>query len=228
MVADGSASERMDLFVESSASDRPLDGLLTTQREAATHTDARLVILGAAGTGKTRAVEARFRWLVAEGCAPERIGLLVPTDARAAALRARIETRLARGYDELYVLTPAQLAGLVLRAAGAGADPFESVLTPGDRLAMLVERYAKDVGAVTALHPSSKQARAALKRASEMTFEAYKAEVLPYLEKSKRKEHGSRQSWEEKMAVVVQALEIFSRSFRISSVTLMGERFSFP
>ena len=35
--------------------------------------------------------------------------------------------------------------------------------------------------------------------------------VLPYLEKSKRKEHGSRQSWEEKMAVVVQALEIFSR-----------------
>ena len=28
----------------------------------------------------------------------------------------------------------------MLRAAGAGADPFESVLTPGDRLAMLVER----------------------------------------------------------------------------------------
>ena len=26
------------------------------------------------------------------------------------------------------------------RAAGAGADPFESVLTPGDRLAMMVER----------------------------------------------------------------------------------------
>jgi hypothetical protein len=44
-----------------------------------------------------------------------------------------------------------------------------------------------------------------------MTFDAYRAEVLPYLEKSKRKEHGSRQSWEEKMAVVVQALEIFSR-----------------
>ena len=38
------------------------------------------------------------------------------------------------------MLTPARLAGLVLRAAGAGADPFESVLTPGDRLAMLVER----------------------------------------------------------------------------------------
>ena len=128
------------LFTEDSAPDRPLDGLLATQREAATHSDARVVIVGAAGTGKTHVVQARFRWLVGEGCAPERIGLLVPTDARAAALRARIETRLPRGYDELYVLTPAQLAGLVLRAAGAGADPFESVLTAGDRLAMLVER----------------------------------------------------------------------------------------
>ncbi|HXD66429.1 MAG TPA: ATP-dependent DNA helicase [Solirubrobacteraceae bacterium] len=140
VVADGSISERMNLFAEGSASDRPLDGLTTAQRDAATHSDARLVLLGAAGTGKTSVVEARFRWLVAEGCGPERIGLLVPTEARAAALRARIETRLPRGYDELYVLTPAQLAGLVLRAAGAGADPFESVLTPGDRLAMLVER----------------------------------------------------------------------------------------
>src|SRR5580692_9313682 len=74
-------------------------------------------------------------------------------------------------------------------------------------LAMLLERYAMDVGSVTALHPPNEQARADLKRASEMTFDAYKAEVLPYLEKSKRKEHGSRQSWEEKKAVVVQALE---------------------
>ena len=78
-------------------------------------------------------------------------------------------------------------------------------------LAMLLERYAKDVGSVTALRPPSEQARAALKRASKMTVDAYKAEVLPYLEKSKRKEQGSRQSWEEKKTVVVQGLEIFSR-----------------
>ena len=57
--------------------------------------------------------------------------------------------------------------------------------------------------------PVEEQARAAHKGV-EMTSTP-KAEVLPYLEKSKRKEHGSRQSWEEKMAVVVQALEIFSR-----------------
>jgi superfamily I DNA/RNA helicase/RecB family exonuclease len=138
--ARGGSFEDLTLLTDGAPSDRPLDGLTTLQRDAATHSDARVVVLGAAGTGKTRVVEARFRWLVGEGCDPERIGLLVPTDARAAALRARIETRLRRGYDELFVLTPAQLAGLVLRAAGAGADPFESVLTPGDRLAMLVDR----------------------------------------------------------------------------------------
>ncbi len=134
------SSEALSLLADGAASDRPLDGLTTAQRDAATHSDPRVVIRGAAGTGKTRAVEARFRWLVAEGCDPERIGLLVPTEARCAALRERLETGLRRGYDELHVFTPAQLAGLVLRAAGAGADPFECVLTPGDRLAMLVDR----------------------------------------------------------------------------------------
>ena len=138
--ARGRSPEVISLLTDSAAPDRPLDELTAAQRDAATHSEARLVVLGAAGTGKTRVIEARFRRLVTEGCAPERIGLLVPTAARAAALRARIETRLPRGYDELFVLTPAQLAGLVLRAAGAGADPFESVLTAGDRLAMLVER----------------------------------------------------------------------------------------
>jgi DNA helicase-2/ATP-dependent DNA helicase PcrA len=138
--ARGESGEGLNLLAGDAASDRPLDGLLPAQAQAVTHSEARVVVRGAAGTGKTHVVQARFRWLVAEGCDPERIGVLVPTDARAAGLRARIETRLRRGYDELYVLTPAQLAGLVLQAAGAGADPFESVLTPGDRLAMLVER----------------------------------------------------------------------------------------
>ncbi|HEY2318719.1 MAG TPA: ATP-dependent DNA helicase [Solirubrobacteraceae bacterium] len=138
--ARGESFESLSLLADGAPADRPLDGLLPPQSEIATHSDPRVVILGGAGTGKTRVLEARFRWLAAQGCAPERIGVLVPSQARAAALRARLETRLRQGYEELFVLTPAQLAGLVLRAAGAGSDPFESVLTPGDRLAMLVDR----------------------------------------------------------------------------------------
>ncbi len=132
----------LDLLSDSADADRPLDGLLGVQRDAATHADARVVVIGAAGTGKTRVVEARFRWLVSEGCEPERIAVLVPSSARAAALRARIETRLELGYEQLFVLSPAQLAAQVLSGAGAGVgwEPSESVLSSGDRLAMLVER----------------------------------------------------------------------------------------
>lgn len=91
------------------------------------------------------------------------------------------------------------------------ADPRRNKTRDLFDLAMLLERYANDIGAVTALHPSKDKARDALKLASEMTFDAYKAEVLPYLEKSKRNEHGSRGSWEAKRVIVIHALEIFSR-----------------
>ncbi|HWE13727.1 MAG TPA: ATP-dependent DNA helicase [Solirubrobacteraceae bacterium] len=107
---------------------------------AVAHSEAMLVVSGPAGSGKTRVIESRFAWLVGQGCAPERIGVVVLTAARAAALRARIEGRLDVGYEELLVLTPAQLAARVLRAAGTVGEPFESVLSAGDRLAMLVER----------------------------------------------------------------------------------------
>ena len=38
------------------------------------------------------------------------------------------------------MVTPAELAALTLRTAGAGVDPLAAALTAGDRLAMLVER----------------------------------------------------------------------------------------
>jgi DNA helicase II / ATP-dependent DNA helicase PcrA len=134
--------QTVDLLSDGAGPSRPLDGLDGAQHEAATHSEPRLLLRGVAGSGKTRVLEARFRWLVRNGCAPERIAVLVPTPARAVALRARLETRLELGYEELFVLTPSQLAGLVLRerSGPAPADPLESVLSAGDRLAMLVER----------------------------------------------------------------------------------------
>ncbi|MGZ4273743.1 MAG: UvrD-helicase domain-containing protein, partial [Solirubrobacteraceae bacterium] len=67
--ARGQSWEGLNLLADGVASDRPLDGLLPAQSEIATHSDPRVVVLGAAGTGKTRLLEARFRWLVAQGCA---------------------------------------------------------------------------------------------------------------------------------------------------------------
>jgi DNA helicase II / ATP-dependent DNA helicase PcrA len=117
-----------------------LDALLALQREAVIHTGGPLTILGAAGTGKTRVIATRFCWLVAEGSKPERIGVLAPSTARADGLRAQLEGALEGGYEELFVLTPDQLAAVALGAAGPGVDAAESTLGPGDRLALLLER----------------------------------------------------------------------------------------
>ena len=93
-------------------------------------------MLGGAGTGKTALIEARFHWLVDQGCAPERIVIATPTAARADALRSRLEGALEQGYEQLFVLTPVELAGLIL----GGDDSGPVVLGAGDRLAMLLER----------------------------------------------------------------------------------------
>jgi DNA helicase-2/ATP-dependent DNA helicase PcrA len=145
----GAAASDLGLPAGGAGSDRALSGLSDLQRQAASHSEPRVVVRGVAGSGKTRVLEARFRWLVGGDCAPERIAVVVPTAARATAMRARLETEITLGYEELFVLTPAAMAGLVLRGLGVthsggrdalGADPLESVLSPGDRLAMLVER----------------------------------------------------------------------------------------
>jgi DNA helicase II / ATP-dependent DNA helicase PcrA len=112
--------------------------LLEAQREAVRHRGRRLLVLGGAGTGKTRIIGERFRWLTDQGCAPERVALLAPSAARADALRERLETALACGYERLFVLTPVELAAAILREPGQEA--LAALLGPGERLAMLLER----------------------------------------------------------------------------------------
>jgi DNA helicase-2/ATP-dependent DNA helicase PcrA len=103
-------------------------------REAVAHRGGPLVVLGPAGSGKTTLVAERFGSLVEQGVAPERIGVVAPSAGRADALRVRIEAALARGYEELAIGTPLELA---VRILGPSAEP---PLTAGDRLAMLLER----------------------------------------------------------------------------------------
>ena len=94
-------------------------------------------MVGGAGTGKTHVIEARFASLVAHGCLPERIVVLTPTTTAARALSVRLEALLEHGYEELWVLTPLELATRLLDDVGPA---FAPVLAPGDRLAMLLQR----------------------------------------------------------------------------------------
>ncbi len=122
------------------AEDSTIDELLSEQRAGVTHHGGPLLVLGGAGTGKTRVVQERFGWLVEEGSRPERIVVLTPSAVRADELRTRLEDRLVRGYEELFVLTPVELAAMILDAAGPGSDALDSVLDAGERFAMLLER----------------------------------------------------------------------------------------
>jgi DNA helicase II / ATP-dependent DNA helicase PcrA len=117
-----------------------LDPLLPVQRDAVTCDGEPLLVLGAAGTGKTRTLEGRFQWFVEQGCRPEQVLLLTPSEARADATRARLERGLEGGYDELFVTSPVELAALILSAAGPGVDALEPVLGSAERFAMLLER----------------------------------------------------------------------------------------
>jgi len=110
-----------------------LDPLLPVQRDAVTCDREPLLVLGAAGTGKTRTLEGRFLWFIEQGCRPEQVLLLTPSEARADATRARLERGLEGGYDELFVTPPVELAALILSAAGPGVDPLEPVLGPAER-----------------------------------------------------------------------------------------------
>jgi DNA helicase-2/ATP-dependent DNA helicase PcrA len=110
-----------------------LEGVAGPQLEAVTHQGSPLLVLGGPGCGKTRLLEARFLWLVEQGSEPSRIAVVCPSAAGADLIRARLERALTRGYEELVVVTPVELAARLL---GGGAEAVGA----GDRLAMLMAR----------------------------------------------------------------------------------------
>jgi DNA helicase II / ATP-dependent DNA helicase PcrA len=119
-----------------------LDGLSPEQRAAATHAGGPLLIVGGAGSGKTRTLLARFAWLVEQGEAPEAILVLARSERAADALRRQVEELIAHPYEALAVTTVHDLCARLLRehALAAGVDPFAVAVGRADRLAMLLER----------------------------------------------------------------------------------------
>ena len=118
------------------------DAPTSAPREAVEHAGGPLLVLGAAGTGKTSALVERALHLAEAGVAPEHLLVLTLTPPLADGLRARLEDRLTRPYEELVVTTFHGLCGRLLRdeALEAGLDPFVTPVAPADRLAMLLER----------------------------------------------------------------------------------------
>jgi DNA helicase-2/ATP-dependent DNA helicase PcrA len=116
--------------------------LAEAQQRAVQHDEGPLLLLGAAGTGKTEALARRFARLAEEGTAAERILVLASNRPTARRLEQRVEALLACSYEELWVGTWDALGERLLRehSTAAGLDPFFDVLGPAERLAMLLDR----------------------------------------------------------------------------------------
>ncbi len=116
--------------------------LAEAQERAVRHGDGPLLVLGAAGTGKTEALARRLAHLAAAGTDPGQVLVLASTRATARRLRERVEVLLAGPFEELWIGDWARLGERMLREnwSAAGLDPFFDVLGPAERLAMLLDR----------------------------------------------------------------------------------------
>ena len=125
--------------------DSLLDGLTTNQREAVLHTEGPLLVLAAAGSGKTRVITRRIAHLIGQGIPPWSIMALTFTNKAAGEMRERVmsllgdDPRRSRG---LTVTTFHSLCARLLRryaemAQLPGLKPDYSIYDTPDQAALV-------------------------------------------------------------------------------------------
>ena len=122
--------------------DLSVEGETGGRQRAAAHRDGPLLVLGAAGTGKSELLARRLADLAAAGTPPDRVLVIGARRATARRLRDRCEALLDGPYEELWVGDWDEIGERLLREhpEAAGLDPFFDVLGPAERLAMLLDR----------------------------------------------------------------------------------------
>jgi DNA helicase II / ATP-dependent DNA helicase PcrA len=115
--------------------------LAEAQQRAVRHGEGPLLLLGAAGTGKTEALARRLARLATDEIDADRVLLIAATPATARRLQGRVETLLRSPYEELWIGTWPAICERLLRAhsTAAGLNPFFDVLGPAERLAMMLD-----------------------------------------------------------------------------------------
>jgi DNA helicase-2/ATP-dependent DNA helicase PcrA len=127
------------LIAMAGPSDPPYPDPSDRQREAISHRDGPLLVVGVAGSGRTEALARRLAGLADEG---DNALALTCSQATAADLRRRAEQAANEAFEEM-VVHPHQVASERLlreHSAEAGLDPFIESLSSAERLAMLLDR----------------------------------------------------------------------------------------
>ena len=116
--------------------------LADAQERAVLHNGGPLLVVGAAGTGKTEVLARRLARLASEGTRPERVLVFASTRATARRLLERTEALLDGPLEELWIGDWNTLGERLLRehSDAAGLNPFFDVLGRAERLAMLLDR----------------------------------------------------------------------------------------
>jgi DNA helicase-2/ATP-dependent DNA helicase PcrA len=115
--------------------------LAEEQQRAVRHDSGPLLLLGAAGSGKTEALARRLARLASDEVDADRVLVIAATPATARRLQRRAETLLRTPYQELWIGTWPGLCERLLRthSTAAGLNPFFDVLGPAERLAMMLD-----------------------------------------------------------------------------------------
>lgn len=147
---------------ENAPTDSPLlEGLTSAQREATTALEGPVLVLAAAGSGKTRVITRRIAYLVEQGVPPWSILALTFTNKAAAEMRERVHAVLSPGGDRdsratrgLIVTTFHSLCARLLRryAEVIGLAPDYSIYDSADQQA-LVKRILKELDLSTGNFP---------------------------------------------------------------------------
>jgi DNA helicase II / ATP-dependent DNA helicase PcrA len=116
-----------------------------SQLRAIEHRRGPLLLVGAAGSGRTETIARRIAALAADGVPPERVVVLTRSRAAAAHVRDRAQALVDGPFEELWIEPYPALAERLLRdlAVEAGLDPFFETVATADRLAMLLDRLSE-------------------------------------------------------------------------------------
>jgi len=120
--------------------------LNTNQKKAVQFGDGPLLIVAGAGTGKTRVLTERMRWLIETGRAqPSEILALTFTEKVAGEMLERVDRAMPLGYEEPWISTFHSFGDRILRqeALEIGLDPAYKIITQPEQW-LLAKRHLFD------------------------------------------------------------------------------------